>query len=163
MALSKIALIIILLENAASSSSFFVNIYTSQITGIVFLQMTIPMLAVTALYIWMNFKNYCRKKFSLTDLLIVFCLALHFFINFTFIPANIMVLCLGIYYILQGTGKLRLKYLNFGMLFIMYIIILRFFDIDLSLLLRGLIFISLGIIFIAGNVLIIKKKKVKIK
>ena len=72
---------------------------------------------------------------------------------------NIYVLVLGIIAISQGTKENDIGRVNIGMLIISLLICLRFFDIDVSFLVRGFVFIVIGISFFAVNYMLAKKMK----
>jgi len=71
---------------------------------------------------------------------------------------NMYVLFLSLKTIQSGIKKLELGTLNAGMLFLALLIISRFFDIDMSFVIRGIIFIILGIAFLVANTTLIKRK-----
>ncbi len=75
---------------------------------------------------------------------------------------NLFILFTGVIYILKGEKHNDLIAFNLGLLTISILIIVRFFDYDISFLVRGLIFIILGIAFFIANFLLIRKRK-KIK
>lgn len=74
---------------------------------------------------------------------------------------NIYVFIGGIAYLLQGIKVNESKTVNFGFALVTSIIALRFFDSNLSFILRGIIFIILGAGFLATNILIAKRRTVK--
>jgi hypothetical protein len=53
----------------------------------------------------------------------------------------------------------HLGILNYGLVIISILVACRFFDTDMSFVLRGLIFVSLGLGFFAVNYWMIKKRK----
>ena len=61
--------------------------------------------------------------------------------------------------IYKGSEQNHLGIVNYGLLIIAALIICRFFDTDISFVLRGVIFLLMGIGFILTNVWIIKKSK----
>ncbi len=71
---------------------------------------------------------------------------------------NVLLLLLGLYHIRQGTQKHHLGRLNFGLLIISTLIICRFFDTNISFVLRGFLFVALGVSFFAANYIMLKKK-----
>jgi len=73
---------------------------------------------------------------------------------------NFILLALGVYTILQGSKKDHLGLLNYGLLIIASLIVCRFFDTDLSFIIRGLLFVAVGLGFFIVNYLVIKKRKV---
>lgn len=71
---------------------------------------------------------------------------------------NLYVLGLGVALIGLGVRDRRLGVVNVGMLVTSALIIARFFDSDLSFVLRGLAFIALGTSFLVTNVLLLRRK-----
>lgn len=74
------------------------------------------------------------------------------------IVANIIVLFIGIFEVKRGTKLNHLGLLNFGLLLITILITCRFFDTDLSFVLRGILFITIGLGFFLANYFILKKR-----
>lgn len=73
--------------------------------------------------------------------------------------ACLLAVGLGIYYIVLGSKVLELGKLNYGMTLVIAVILIRFFDSSLGLLARGVVFILLGIMFLAINLGISRKRK----
>ncbi|MDD2716773.1 MAG: DUF2157 domain-containing protein [Candidatus Wallbacteria bacterium] len=69
---------------------------------------------------------------------------------------NLLFLALGCTKIWQGIQVRRLSTLNLGMIAVMVLIMARFFDSDLGLLTRGVIFIVLGSLFLGVNLFVSK-------
>jgi uncharacterized membrane protein len=79
-----------------------------------------------------------------------------------FIPVilyNAYVFVLGISAIVDGIRNKHMGITNGGMLIISILIIVRFFDTDMSFLVKGLSFIAVGVGFIISNAVLIKKQK----
>lgn len=79
-----------------------------------------------------------------------------------FIPVilvNVLTLALGVGCIREGINKVDFKVLNFGMIMISTLIICRFFDTSGSFVIKGLLFVAVGVGFFATNYILIKKKK----
>ena len=72
---------------------------------------------------------------------------------------NLFVFTIGLLTIFDGAKKDHLGVLNYGLLIIMVLAICRFFDTDLSFIIRGLLFVSVGIGFFATNYWMVKKRK----
>jgi len=66
--------------------------------------------------------------------------------------ANVAAVVLSVWYIWIGIKKDSPSRMNFGLVLLMTIIIMRFFDQDFSFIVKGTVFIVLGVIFIAVNV-----------
>lgn len=74
---------------------------------------------------------------------------------------NGLVLILGITAIKIGTDKLHFGILNYGLIIITALIACRFFDTNMSFVLRGLLFVGVGIGFFFTNYMMLKKQKSK--
>jgi len=72
---------------------------------------------------------------------------------------NLFVFAIGLLTIFDGAKKDHLGILNYGLLIIMVLAICRFFDTDLSFIIRGFLFVSVGIGFFATNYWMLKKRK----
>lgn len=72
---------------------------------------------------------------------------------------NLIIFILGVSTIKKGADKMNFGILNYGMLIITLLIICRFFDTEMTFVVRGLLFILVGIGFFATNFLMVKKMK----
>lgn len=72
---------------------------------------------------------------------------------------NILILTIGVLTIRQGANMNHLGIMNYGLIIITILVACRFFDTDMSFVLRGLIFVGLGLGFFAANYWMIKKRK----
>lgn len=82
--------------------------------------------------------------------------------NYFFFPVlfvNFIVLATGIFTIRVGIKHDHLGILNYGLLTITALIICRFFDSNMSFIVRGLLFIAVGVGFFLANYLMLKKRK----
>ena len=79
--------------------------------------------------------------------------------NLVVILVNILLLFLAIWTIKRGADESHLGLLNFGLLIIVVLVSCRFFDSNLSFVLRGLLFVALGLGFFLTNYWMIKKLK----
>ncbi len=75
------------------------------------------------------------------------------------ILVNLLLLALGISIVLEGSRKNHLGILNYGLLIILALVLCRFFDEELSFILRGLLFLGTGIAFWLANYRLIKKRR----
>ena len=92
-----------------------------------------------------------------SDLLAVSALLLAIAAPLAGIMANALSLALGIGFIVLGGKQRRVSFVNIGMAFLVLLIAFRFFDSSLSMLLRGIVFILLGVGFLSANVAISRK------
>lgn len=75
------------------------------------------------------------------------------------ILTNILILILAIYTIREGAKADHLGRMNYGLMILTLLIICRFFDTNLSFVVRGLLFVMVGLGFFAMNYRMIKKRK----
>lgn len=77
---------------------------------------------------------------------------------------NVLLLTLGITAIKMGVDKMHFGILNYGFVIIALLIACRFFDSNMSFVIRGLLFVSGGTAFFLTNYLMLQKqKKIKTK
>ena len=72
---------------------------------------------------------------------------------------NMLLLGMGLYTVWQGAKSDHLGILNFGLIIITLQVVCRFFDEELSFVLRGILFLLVGAGFFVGNYLILKRRK----
>ncbi|MEL6811844.1 MAG: DUF2157 domain-containing protein [Bacteroidota bacterium] len=75
------------------------------------------------------------------------------------ILTNLLVFALGIFAIRIGSRKNMYSILNYGLLIITVLIACRFFDTDITFVVRGLLFVAIGAGFFGANYLMYKKQK----
>jgi uncharacterized membrane protein len=66
---------------------------------------------------------------------------------------------LGVFYIVLGCRNSRLRQLNGGMAILSLLLVTRFFDTHFDYLARGLAFIVIGIVFLAVNIIVSRRKR----
>ena len=74
--------------------------------------------------------------------------------------ANILLLALGVYTIREGALANQLWKMNYGLLILSVLIGCRFFDTDMSFVIRGLLFVAIGAGFFIMNIYMVRKRKV---
>ncbi len=74
---------------------------------------------------------------------------------------NAFMLYLGLMYIVLGCRNIKLRQLNGGMGVASLLLITRFFDSEFNYLTRSLVFIGLGFVFLAVNLIMSRRKKLK--
>jgi len=72
---------------------------------------------------------------------------------------NLFLLLFGVYEVRNGAETNSLYKLNFGLICIAILIICRFFDTEMSFVIRGLLFIGIGLGFFLLNYYLLKKRK----
>jgi hypothetical protein len=76
---------------------------------------------------------------------------------------NILLFAFGVFTIRDGARQNKLSLLNYGLLILTALIICRFFDLDMSFVARGLLFVLVGAGFFAANIWMVKKRKQELK
>ena len=71
---------------------------------------------------------------------------------------NMLILAIGVLTIQRGSQKNHLGVLNYGLLIITALVVCRFFDTQLSFVLRGLLFVGIGVSFFIANYQMLKKR-----
>ncbi|MFP9097414.1 DUF2157 domain-containing protein [Flavobacterium sp. RHBU_24] len=72
---------------------------------------------------------------------------------------NLILLAVGLYYIRTGITAMEFRTVNFGLTLIAILTACRFFDTDLSFVVRGVMFVGVGLGFFAANYTVAKRKK----
>lgn len=72
---------------------------------------------------------------------------------------NILILILGILIIKIGGDKFHFGILNYGLLIITALVACRFFDTNMSFVIRGLLFVVVGVGFFFTNYMMLKKQR----
>lgn len=75
------------------------------------------------------------------------------------VVTNLLLLAVGLFYVRRGIRALNFRIVNFGLIIITILTICRFFDTDLTFVLRGLMFVGVGLGFFAANYAVVKRKK----
>ncbi|MEO1518374.1 MAG: DUF2157 domain-containing protein [Bacteroidota bacterium] len=71
---------------------------------------------------------------------------------------NILLLAAGLFYLRKGSAKGHLGFLNLGLLILTTLIACRFFDVNISFVFRGILFVLLGLGFFFANYRILKQR-----
>ena len=103
---------------------------------------------------------YIDKKEKILDLVLVFPLLYIFSIYLVRLYLyDLVILALGAYYIRKGFKSERSLVVNYGLSVISVEIAIRFFDSYYPFIIKGIVFILLGIGFFVANYFILKQKK----
>jgi len=117
-------------------------------------------LALSLLYREISKRGFSDLKWmELSWLLFLPIFVLGCFSTLAVVLVNLSVLVVGVWLVREGARISNLRLLNAGMLVITSLLICRSFDIELSLLVKGILFVVVGIGFFAANWWILKKKK----
>jgi len=74
---------------------------------------------------------------------------------------NLLVLTLGLITIKIGADQFHFGILNYGLLIVTAMVVCRFFDTNISFVIRGLLFVAVGLGFFLTNYIMLKKQKSK--
>jgi uncharacterized membrane protein len=96
---------------------------------------------------------------SLVFILFILTFIVGLYSPFAVVLINLYVFAIGIFIIKNGARKDHLGTLNFGLLIIAALAVCRFFDENLSFVIRGLLFAAVGIGFFAANYWVLKRRK----
>ncbi|NRD21621.1 DUF2157 domain-containing protein [Winogradskyella litoriviva] len=77
------------------------------------------------------------------------------------IATNLIILIFGVFAVKLGAEASRFSILNYGLLIIATAIVCRFFDTEMSFVLRGALFVAVGLGFFITNYMMLKKQKSK--
>jgi hypothetical protein len=132
--------------------------------------LVVGMLAGTMYFAYTLFKQN-MLKFSFVASLFALCLLRFIWAAFDMTSGsdpyilmfltNVLMFGLGVGFIYYGAKSSELARTNVGMAAVCIIILLRFFDSGLDILLQGIVFILLGSAFLTVNVLILRAKKAR--
>lgn len=147
-----------------SSKWFWLEFYRSDHSNFSDLILLLVLQIGSLAFLWLYFQK--QKDFrQITVFQIVFLVFdLIFLLGMTnsiigMILTNIVVLSLGVLLIKNGSQQSDFTVLNFGLLLIAVLIICRFFDTNISFVIRGLLFIAVGVGFFYANYLLLKRQK----
>ncbi|MEQ8472075.1 MAG: DUF2157 domain-containing protein [Marinoscillum sp.] len=140
---------------------FWKELYRDQFSVLTTL-FSIEMLAalvITGLALWI----WVKRKMPVNPLDIAFMAFFLIFVCGTFTPlamvlVNLLIFIIGISIIKKGTNQNHLGLINFGLTIIAALIVCRFFDSNLSFVIRGVMFVLVGLGFFGVNYWAIKKR-----
>jgi uncharacterized membrane protein len=118
--------------------------------------------ALAASFLYQEFRGRGLADLKIMEvawLLFLFIFILGFFSAASVYLINLAVFATGVIMIREGAGKSNLSTLNSGMLVITILLICRSFDIDLTYVVKGLMFVGVGIGFFVANWWMLKKQR----
>jgi hypothetical protein len=134
------------INNKAESGLTIEGLLSSELLLIIF--------AVISLLLAYRTKRSDLRPLSIT---VLFCFGLALIPTTSWQPdlfalaANIVALSLGVWYLWLGVNTNSTSRMNFGLILIMTLILMRFFDQDFSFIVKGIAFIVMGSAFIGVN------------
>ena len=103
---------------------------------------------------------YIDKKEKILDLVLVFPLLYIFSVYLARLYLyDLVILAFGAYYVWKGFKSERSLVVNYGLTVISIEVAIRFFDSYFPFVLKGIVFILLGVSFFVANYFILKQKK----
>lgn len=128
----------------------------------------IVLLFITAGYIYLIVKDFSHRKIvdhfaTLLPAAGILILLLHWAGApwGAILLANAYLLAWGIFYLISGIQERRMPWVNIGLFFILALVTVRFFDTKWSELVKGVIFVLLGLSFLAANIILSRRLKLK--
>jgi len=122
--------------------------------------LTLFVMALTVL-IYLYSKNRIKGLNLFQYVFIIFGVLFFIGFNNVIIPTifvNILVLTLGLIAIKTGADKFHFGILNYGLLIITALVVCRFFDTNISFVIRGLLFVGVGVGFFLTNYIMLKRQ-----
>lgn len=114
-------------------------------------------LVAVALFFKKNHGRYHHIR--IIDLAFLMTLLLFCIGDLSHIGVNLLVLSMGLSEMRRGNKLNNLGILNYGLIIITVLVICRFFDTEFSFVVRGTLFILVGLGFFLANYLMLKKRK----
>lgn len=124
---------------------------------------TLALLGITlGLLVYLYSKKWVKRFNLFHFVFLIFTVLFLIGLQGSVIPAilvNLLVLSLGLITVKIGTDKFHFGILNYGLLIITALVVCRFFDTDMSYVIRGLLFVGVGVGFFVTNYIMLKRKK----
>jgi uncharacterized membrane protein len=106
----------------------------------------------------MGYRNVLSKSYTFIVFLALFVIGLSEPVMSRLLT-NVLLLALGVFTIREGALANQLWKMNYGLLILAVLIGCRFFDTDMSFVIRGLLFVGIGVGFFVMNIYMIRKRK----
>jgi hypothetical protein len=105
-----------------------------------------------------GFRNVLSKSYTFLIFIPLIAIGLSSVVM-SIILTNILLLALGVYTIREGAINDQLWKMNYGLAILSVLIGCRFFDTDISFVLRGLLFVAIGVGFFGMNIYMVRRRK----
>ena len=139
--------------------------YWNEINGEQFFDNYTWIYLIVLLVIWgfIHFKEKLQNRYN-------FILGVSFLLAVVFakvdpiisiVISNLAVLFAGIYHVIEGNKRNQIGIMNFGLSLIVMLIFLKYFDWDISFMLKGIMFLVVGVGFFTANYLFVTSNKKK--
>ncbi|MES2486247.1 MAG: hypothetical protein V4581_09925 [Bacteroidota bacterium] len=151
--------IAIILLISSFHSAWQIGLYFSPADGNMYVWGAVLIAAISCAVV-----TYTKTRvFSIYILVTLLFPALYFTVTlndvFPAIGANLLLLAMSLLTIKKGIDRFDFRILNFGLLLIAILVTCRFFDLNVSFAIRGLMFVAVGAGFFAANYILAKRKK----
>ncbi len=104
-----------------------------------------------------NFSGINSLTWTFLAFIMIFIIGLA--TEFSYVLINLLILAIGLLHVREGAKKDHLGILNFGLLVITILTVCRFFDENISFVIRGVLFVGAGAGFFVANYLMIKRRR----
>jgi uncharacterized membrane protein len=104
-----------------------------------------------------NFSEINSLTWTFLAFILIFIIGLA--TEFAYVLINLLILTIGLLHVREGAKKDHLGILNFGLLVITILTVCRFFDDNISFVIRGVLFVGAGVGFFVANYLMIKRRR----
>lgn len=162
--LGEIGTIFLLMVLSFDDFWVFIREMDSHFYELIFARELIVSIILTIIASFLLYKKIRKNNISeLNSISFIFLLFILIYITGMFAPLstpliNLMILGIGVNKIRNAAKNNSLGGLNYGLLIISILIICRFFDTDLSFIIRGTLFVMVGLGFFAANYWMIKNR-----
>lgn len=99
------------------------------------------------------------RPISLLPFVFIIVFSLGYYWSFSQLAINLLILLVGILTIIEGAKKDHLGILNKGLAIIMILTVCRFFDTQISFVLKGAMFMIVGVGLIVTNYIVVRRRK----
>ncbi|SDR65778.1 Uncharacterized membrane protein [Formosa sp. Hel1_31_208] len=134
---------------------FFLNAQENYVSAV--------LLVLNVFVVLHSYSKKWIKGFNLFQFVFIIFTAIYLLgLNVSFVGTilvNLIILALGITTIKIGADKFHFGILNYGLLIITALVTCRFFDTNMSFVIRGLLFVIIGVGFFLTNYFMLKKQK----
>jgi uncharacterized membrane protein len=142
------------------------DVFNTQIVCTQEFYIALVLFLITVGVIAYSYSKQWIKGFNLFQYVFIIFTIL-FFIGMTnaVIPTllvNMIIFVLGLITIKIGADKFHFGILNYGLLIITALVVCRFFDTNMSYVIRGLLFVGVGFGFFLTNYMMLKKQKARV-
>ena len=125
---------------------FLMSVFLFIMTGLLFL------------YYLKKGKLYYFQGIAIVFILFVGVFFLGLYAAFSVVLINMIILLIGMAYVVEGGRKDQLLMFNLGLVIVSILVISRFFDTQMSFVLRGIAFVVLGIGLFGANYWMLRKR-----